>query len=177
MDKEEQKRIKQQFLEEQERAYDAEPDVKNWIKTKETIYKVLAAYWLVHAVLCIAALLQAQAGLNFITDILKPVFQLFWLYVFISPKNTWRVNTALYFAAFYNFVMNLNHYFHLRGYLWETVRLSPVTGIVFLMDALVPFLFLITACYLTIPKAHRDLSDRAKELQTEIMERAKELYK
>lgn len=171
MTKEEHEYLKQQFLEERERAYDAEPEVKNWIKTKQTIFRVLALYWIIHAVLSNIALWQMGAGVHVLTDILAPLFQLFWLFVFISPSGTWRVNAVLYFWALYNFALNLNNYMHnLQGHLLEVIAQMPVLGIVFGMEIMVPFLFLGIACYLTLPKRHRELSERAEAIQKELSE-------
>lgn len=171
MDKEEQKILKQRFLEEKEQAYEAEPEVKNWIKKKKIIFRILAAYWIVHAVLSTIALQQMGEGFRVMMDVLRPLFQIFWLYVFVSPNGTWRINTVLYFWALYNLAMNLNNYTrNLQGYLPELVQQMPVMGVIFGMELLVPVLFLAAACYLTIPRAHRELSERAEQIQKELME-------
>jgi len=174
MTKEEHALLKQRLREEKERAYKEEPEVKNWIEKKRMVFRFFAVYWIVHAVLSSAALHQLGAGFNFLTDVLAPLFQIFWLYVFISPNGTWRINLVLYFWALYNLMLNLNNYLHnLQGYLLEAIRQTPVLGAVFGMEVLVPFLFLATACYFTLPKPHRDLSERAGQLQKELAERFK----
>lgn len=169
MTKEEHAALKQQFMEERERTYDAEPEVKNWIKTKRNVFRILAVYWMIHAVLSSVALHQIGSGFNLLTDVLAPLFQIFWLYVFISPNGTWRINMVLYFWALSNLALNLNNYMHnLRGYLLEMIAQTPVLGVVFGMEVLVPFLFLAIACYLTLPKLHREWSERAEQIQKEL---------
>lgn len=169
MTKEEHAALKQQFLEERERAYDAEPEVKNWIKTKRNIFRILAVYWIIHAVFSSVALHQIGSGFNLLMDVLRPLFQIFWLYVFISPNGSWRINMVLYFWALSNMVLNLNNYMHnLQGYVLEMVAQMPVLGAVFGMELLVPVLFLGIACYLTLPKKHREWSERAEQIQKEL---------
>lgn len=169
MTKEEHAALKQQFLEEKERAYDAEPEVKSWIEKKKRVFRFMAVYWVIHAVLSGVALYQMGSGIHFLTEVLAPLFQIFWLYVLISPSGTWRVNAVLYFLALYNAVMNLNNYMNnLQGYLLEMVIQMPVMGAVFGMEILVPVLFLGIACYLTLPKAHREWSERAEQIQKEV---------
>lgn len=169
MTKEEHAALKQQFLEERERAFDAEPEVKNWIKTKKNVFRILAVYWIIHAVLSSVALHQIGSGFNLLIDVLRPLFQIFWLYVFISPNGSWRINMVLYFWALSNLALNLNNYIHnLQGYLLEMIAHTPVLGVVFGMEMLIPVLFLGIACYLTLPKKHRELSERAEEIQKEL---------
>lgn len=171
MTKEEHQALKKQFLEEKQRVYDAEPQVKNWIEKKRTIFRVMAVYWIIHAVLSSVALHQMGSGFNLLIDIVRPLFQLFWLYVFISPNGTWRINLVLYFWALTNLALNLNNYMQtLQGYFWEITGQMPVLGIVFGMEALVPFLFLGVAGYFTLPKKHRELSERAQTIQKELSE-------
>ncbi len=163
-------------MEERERVYGAEPEVKNWIKKKKMIFRFMAAYWILHAVLSIAALQQMGAGFQVVTDVLRPLFQLFWISVFISPYGTWRINLIFYFWAFCNLAINWNNYAqNLQGHLPEIVQQMPLLGVVFAMECLVPLLFLGIACYLTFSKTHRELSDRAQEIQRELAEYAKAL--
>ncbi len=176
MNKEERRALKQQLAEEKERMYNADPEVKHWIKTKRTIFWALAVYWIVHALLSIIALQQIGAGFRLATDVLRPLFQLFWIYVFISPNGTWRVNVVFYFWALSNLALNFNNYMsNLQGYFQEAVAQIPVLGVVFFMEVLVPFLFLGIACYLTIPKSHRELSDRVQNMQRELLESFKKM--
>lgn len=169
MTKEEQASLKQQFLEERKQAYDAEPEVKIWIEKKRMIFRLMALYWIIHAVLSSIALYQMGAGFHPLTDVFAPLFQIFWLYVFISPNGTWRINMVLYFWALYNLMMNFSNYMrNLQGYLPEMIAQTPVLGAVFGMEVLVPFLFLAIAFYLTLPRSHREWSERAEQIQKEL---------
>ena len=73
-------------MEERERVYGAEPEVKNWIKKKKMIFRFMAAYWILHAVLSIAALQQMGAGFQVVTPKLPQT-------TFLSPPTQLQSQT------------------------------------------------------------------------------------
>lgn len=174
MTKEQYAEIKRQFLEDKQRAYEAEPGVYRLIKTKRLLWRILAAGLVIHCALTIIASIQIQADINYLFEIVRTLFQLFWLYVFISPEGTWRLNIMLYISAAYNLITIAKQYQQYQafsaGLFLQFLREMPVYGILFIMEVLLPFLFLGTAFYLTLPKAHRNQAERVQEIIKELQE-------
>lgn len=165
MSKEQFASMKKQFMEDKRKAYEAEPGVYNLIKMKRLFWRFFAVYWLVHFALSILASMQIQSEMNYLLEIAKTLFQIFWLYVFISPEGSWRINVMLYVSAAYNLVMAINIYRQsLQGILLQVFRELPLMGLLFLMEILIPFLFLGAAFYLTLSKTHRQQAERAQEI-------------
>lgn len=174
MNKEQYASWKQQFLEDKRQAYEAEPGVYNLVKIKRLFWRIMAAYWGVHFILSTVISTQLQVDTNYVLEILKTLFQLFWLYIFISPEGTWRINIMLYVAAAYNLVMNITNYQRSLQYILPQVfQELPISGLLFLMEILVPFLFLGIALYLTLPKAHREQAERVQMIIKELQEKYK----
>lgn len=174
MDKQEYKQQRRQLSEEEKKLYEAEPEVNGWVKTKQVIFRCIAGYWIVHAILTIIVMIQMQSASNIGMEVAKLLFQLFWIYVCISPKGTWRVSAVFYFFALYNLGINMmNYYKNLQGYVAELFTQMPVLGAMFVMEMLVPFLFLGVACYLTLPKKHRMLSEQAEAIRKNFVEEIK----
>lgn len=174
MSKEQYAILKQQFLEEKRKAYEAEPDVYKLVKTKRLFCRILSIYWIVHFVLYIINSIQMQLDTNYLLEIAKTLFQVFWLHVFISPEGNWRINVMLYVSAAYNLVMAINIYQQsLQGVLLQVFQKMPLLVISFLMEILMLFIFLGIALYLTIPKSHRQQAERAQE----IIKNLQEVYK
>lgn len=172
MTKEQFAEYKQQFLERKRKAYEAEPEVAKLVKTKRLLWRILAVCWVVHCMLTIIVTIQMQADTNIFLEIIKTLFQVFWLFVFINPEGTWRLNVMLYISAGYNLLMIVNEYQRsLKDILPQLIQRMPVFGLIFLMETLLPFLLLGIAFYLTLPKAHREQAERAqaiiKELQNQ----------
>ena len=80
----------------------------------------------------------------------------------------------LYVAAAYNLVMNITNYQRSLQYILPQVfQELPISGLLFLMEILVPFLFLGIALYLTLPKAHREQAERVQMIIKELQEKYK----
>lgn len=174
MNKEQYANWKQQFLEDKRKAYEAEPDVYNLVKTKRLFWRILAVYWGVHFILTIINSIQMQLDTNYLLEIAKTLFQVFWLYVFISPEGNWRINVMLYVSAAYNLVMGINIYRQsLQGILLQVFQEMPLLGILFLMEILIPFIFLGMALYLTIPKSHKQQAERVQMIIKSLQEEYK----
>lgn len=174
MDKEQYAKYKQQFLEAKRAAYEAEPDVYHLVKTKRMFLKVLVIYWGVHFLLFTITSIQMQLEINYLLEIVKTLFQIFWLAVFISPEGSWRINVMLYVSAGYNLVTGINTYRQsLQGVLLQIFQEMPLLGILFLTEILVPFLLLGIALYLTVPKSHRLQAERVPMIIKELQETVK----
>lgn len=174
INKEQYENWKQQFLEDKRKAYEAEPDVYNLVKTKRLFWRILAVYWGVHFILTIINSIQLQLDTNYLLEIAKTLFQVFWLYVFISPEGNWRINVMLYVSAAYNLVMGINIYRQsLQGVLPQVFQEMPLLGILFLMEILIPFLFFGMAFYLTLPKVHREQAERVQMIIKSLQEEYK----
>ena len=165
---------KQQFLEDKRKAYEAEPGVYNLIKMKRLFWRILAVYWVVHLVLSAIVSIQMHTDMNYVLEIAKTLFQIFWIYVFISPEGTWRINIMLYVSAAYNLMMIITNYRQsLQGILLQVFQALPIFGLVFVMEVLIPFLFLGIALYLTLPKSHREQAERAQSILKGLQEEYK----
>lgn len=174
MSKEQYANWKQQFLEDKRKAYEAEPGVYDLVKTKRLFWRILAVYWAVHFVLSTVASMQMQVEMNYLLEIAKTLFQIFWLYVFISPEGSWRINVMLYVSAGYNLVLCINIYHQsLQGILLQVFQQLPILGLTFLMGMLVPFLLLGMALYLTLPKSHREQAERVQMILKSLQEEYK----
>lgn len=137
MTKEQYADYKQQFLEKKRKAYEAEPEVAKLIKTKRLLWRILAVYWVVHCMLTIIVSIQMQADTNIFIEIIKTLFQAFWLFVFINPQGTWRLNVMLYISAGYNMLTIITEYQRSLGdILPQLIQQMPVFGLIFLMEAL-----------------------------------------
>lgn len=177
MTKEQYADFKRQFLEEKQKAYEAEPDVYRLIKTKRLFWRILAVCLAIHCALTIIASIQIQSDINYLFEILRTLFQIFWLYVFISPEGTWRLNIMLYISAAYNLITVINQS---RSSLQDVfpqfiqfIQEMPIFGILLFMEVLLPVVFLGIALYLTLPGAHRKQAERVQEIIKELQESQK----
>lgn len=174
MTKEQYADFKRQFLEDKQRAYESEPNVYRLVKTKRLLWRILAACLVIHCALTIIASIQIQADNNYLLEIARTLFQLFWLYVFISPEGTWRLNIMLYISAAYNLITIAKQYQAFSaGLFLQFLQEMPVFGSMFFMEVLLSFLILGTAFYLTLPMAHRKQAERVQEIIKELQEAQK----
>lgn len=160
--------MQRQLMEKKERMLEKEPEVKRWHKRKKIILKVFAAYMVIHAVVSVIAMMQMQMHINYAAQIFTLLFQLFWLVIFINPEASWQPNIMLFVSAAFNALQAfqiLNGYSQTQmAYVMKNLVRKPALGIMILMELLVPFLFLGLGCYLTLPKAHRELSERVQAI-------------
>ncbi|MCM1412633.1 MAG: hypothetical protein NC305_19135 [Lachnospiraceae bacterium] len=178
MNKEQFADYKRQFLEDKKQAYEAEPDVARLVRTKRLLWRILAVYHAVDFALAIIASVQLQQDMDYGLWCAKALFQFFWLYVFISPEGTWRINVMLYVSAAYNMITVINNCrqilqnLSLQGISSQEVLQSlpyffqeqPVWAFGLLMEMLLPFLLLGIAMYLTLPKSHREQAERVQAI-------------
>ncbi len=172
MDKAEYDILRRQALAEKEQLYQAEPDVAAWVKKKGLIFKVVAGYWILHAALLAALMMQMDSMDGFGMEIFKLLFQLLWIWVFMAPEGSWRLSVILYFSALMNFATLLQYPGGFASIL-DCIREMSLLGVVMLMESLVPVLLLGIAIYLTAIPRHRELSERAEAISKETAEKIK----
>ena len=168
MDQQELKRQQQQMLEERNRLFQEQPELANWVKTKKILRWVVIGFLLVHEVISLILMVQLNSG-GFIKEIVKCLFQLFWLWVFMSPWGNWRLNLILYLSAAVNLMQFINGYGDLSLFK-EIFSVYPLMGILICIEAVFPFLLLAFAIFLTAVPSHRELSDRIQAVQREAAE-------
>lgn len=166
MDKQLYEQQRQWIIAEEKRLYAAEPEVKMWINRKRMIFRFLAGFWMTHAILTVICIVQTPVeGMSIGTEVARHLFQIFWLYVCINPKGTWRLSLILFWYGMTNFVLVVMNYSdNLQGYVGELMKMMPLHGVVFILELMVPYVLFGVAGYLTLPKKHRKLSDRANEI-------------
>ncbi len=176
MNKEEYAVYKQKFLAKKKATFEAEPEVNKWLKIKTWIFRGLAILILVHDILSLFLYIWMDSDINYGITIAKTLFSIFWLFVFIAPQGSWRLNIMLFVSAFFNLTTIVTNYFdQLQGQLLPMIRRMPLLGVLFAMEILIPFLFAGTGCYLMIPKAHRQWSDRIQEINKNLQEVSKNM--
>lgn len=164
MDKQELQRMRQQALEEQKQFYREHPDLANWVKTKKVLLWIVVAYWVLHMVFMLLIMVQIQSFDGVGREIVKLIFQLFWLYVIINPEGGWRLNVVLYFWAFVNFGMLIMYSGDMRQML-SYIFYMPLYGVIMLMEIAAPFLLLALAVFLTAFPKHRAMSEQVEAMR------------
>ena len=176
MDQKEQiQQMRQMAVEQRRQFYEENPDLARWVKTKRVIRNIILIYWVLHTVLTIIVMLQMGSSGRIVLEIAKLLFQMLWICAFINPEGSWRFSLILYLWALGNFVMLLQQGTNIMNSL-AYISYQPLYGIILIMEALVPFLFLVTAIYLTALPKNRELSERVYEMQKQISENLKKLY-
>lgn len=175
MDQKEQIQQQRQMMVEQRRQfYEENPDLARWVKNKRIIRNSILIYWVLHTALTIIVMLQMESSGSIVLEIVKLLFQMLWICVFVSPEGSWRFSLILYFWALGNLGMLLQHGSDIMDSL-AYISYQPLYGIVLLMEVMVPFLFLAIAIYLTALPKNRELSERVAEFQKQMSEMIKKM--
>ena len=170
MDQNEQIQQQRQKIVEQRRLfYEENPDLAKWVKNKRVIRNIILIYWVLHTVLTIIFMLQIGSSGGFVFEIVKLLFQMLWICVFVNPEGSWRFSLVLYVWALGNFAVLLQRGEDIMNSLAH-ISYQPLYGIILVMEAMVPFLFLAVAIYLTALPKNRELSERVYELREQISE-------
>ena len=170
MDQKEQIQQQRQMIAEQRRLfYEENPDLARWVKMKRMIRNIILIYWVLHAVLTIIFMLQMGSPGSIALEIAKLLFQMLWICVFVNPEGSWRFSLILYAWALGNFAMLLQHGEDIVNSL-AYIFYQPLYGIILIMEAMVPFLFLVIAIYLTALPKNREFSERVYELRKQVSE-------
>lgn len=176
MSKEEYAVYKQRFLEKRKATFEAEPEVNKWLKIKTWIFRGLAIFMIIHDILSLFLYIWMDSDINYVITVARTLFSVFWLFVFIAPQGSWRLNIMLFVSAFFNLMTIVTNYFdQLQGQLMMMIKWMPLLGVVFVMEVLMPFLLAGTGCYLMLPKAHRQWSDRIQEIIKNLQEESKNM--
>lgn len=153
---------------------EAEPEVKKWIDHKKILRYVGVIYILIYFGIEICAILSINAQPEYTRLLLKAAFCILWYLFFISPSASWKLGIMFYVSAIYNSMNVITAYTKYNGF--DTYfQNGPLWAIYFIMSILLIVLFFVLACWLTIPKKNRELSDRAQELFKEYSEDVKQL--
>ena len=175
MDQKEQIQKQRQMIAEQRRLfYEENPDLARWVKNKRVIRNIILIYWVLHTVFTIIVMLQMGSSGSIVLEIVKLLFQMLWICVFVNPEGSWRFSLILYLWALGNFVMLLQQGADIMDSL-AYISYQPLYGIILIMEVMVPFLFLAIAIYLTALPKNRELSERVYELQKQTSEMMKKM--
>lgn len=175
MDQKEQIQQQRQMIAERRRLfYEENPDLAKWVKNKRVIRNIILIYWVLHTILTILVMLQMGSSGSIVLEIVKLLFQMLWICVFINPEGSWRFSLILYLWALGNFVMLLQQGADIMDSL-AYIPYQPLYGIILIMEVMVPFLFLAIAIYLTALPKNRELSERVYELQKQTSEMIKKM--
>lgn len=168
MDKVEYENLRRETLEKQAQYLRDNSEIGAWVKTRKMLLRFLQGYWILHFVLSmvIMALQHSLTGGVAGVEIFKLLFQLFWMFIFVNPRGNWRLGIMLYVSAVFNFMLLIQNgkmVLELFSYLPALPVLSMLLyGLLIAMEVLAPFLLLVIAIYLTVPKKHREWSERAE---------------
>ena len=175
MDQKEQIQKQRQMISEQRRLfYEENPDLARWVKNKRVIRNIILIYWALHTIFTIIVMLQMGSPGSIVLEIVKLLFQMLWICVFVNPEGSWRFSLILYLWALGNFVMLLQQGKDIMAAL-SYISYQPLYGIILIMEVMVPFLFLAIAIYLTALPKNRELSERVYELQKQTSEMIKKM--
>lgn len=147
------------------------PEIESWIKKRKTLLLIVVIYWILHTVISLIFMVQMQSltGTQATGEIVKLLFQLLWLWVFMNPQGGWRFNLILYFWALINLATLLSQLRDMMAFL-PNVSQMPLLGVLMIMEILVPFLLFGAAIYLTAIPDHRRMSEQIETVGKKIAE-------
>ena len=174
MNNEERKEKQKAIMNEYKRKIEAEPEVKKWINHKKIIRSIGIVYLLAYFGIEYIAYISVDADINLVRLGVKALFAIAWFALFIMPTGAWKLGLMFFVSAIYNTMGIIKAFENLNGFDMYFEN-GPLWSIYFIMSILVPILFFALGCWLTIPKKHKDLSDRAMELNKEYVEELKQM--
>lgn len=176
MNKEELREQQKAAIAEYKNSIEAEPEVKKWIDHKKKIRWIGIIYLLIYFGFQVGAYRYMDSDFNMTRFLFKSMFSVAWFAFFMTPTANWKLCLMFYVSAIYNAMDIAKAYKNYNGFA-VYFQNGPVWAIIFIMSVLIPILFLILACWLTIPEKNRALSDRAQELNKAYIENIKQLNK
>lgn len=178
INKEEFEEQKRQVLEEQKRFLEDNPELGRWVGRKKLLRRLLMGWMLVHFifVLIIMSRTDALQGAAVGTEVVKLLFSLLWIAVFLNPAGGWKMNLIVYVWAASNFAVLITNWDIYKDFALY-FSLMPVISISMLMEILVPFLLLLIAVYLTAIPKHRDYSQQVEQNYKETMQKMQNALK
>ena len=176
MDNQAFKEQRSQIMAEIEQFYVENPEVGNLVHKKRLLRRIVVIFWVLHTVFSLLLMAQIQTldGMEAAKEIFKLLFQLLWLFAFMSPEGGWRIHLILYFWSLANFGMLFMNYSDMIATL-PYVATMPLLGVVMFMEVVVPFLLLGVALYFTLPASHRCLSEEAEMNRKAASEKMRQL--
>lgn len=176
MDKTEFEKKRQEVLLRQKQFLEENPTIGAWVKTKKILFRFLAVYIMLHTAVSMGImawmrnLTVGAAGV----EIVKLLFMLLWLKLFLNDRGGWRLNIMLYVSAAYNFMTLIQNKDLLLGVI-ENLSFMPLVPallyvILMAMETLLPVLLLAIAIYLTVPGKHREWSEQAEAMYKATMQ-------
>lgn len=176
MDKTEFEKKRQEVLLRQKQFLEENPTIGAWVKTKKILFRFLAVYIMLHTAVSIGIMVWLK---NFTVgaagvEIVKLLFMLLWLKLFLNDRGGWRLNIMLYVSAAYNFMTLVQNKNLLLGVIEYLPFMPPVPALLYIilmiMEALLPILLLVIAIYLTVPGKHREWSEQAESMYKATMQ-------
>lgn len=174
MDKQELERQRGQILAERQQFYSNHPELADWVKKRKIIRNILLIYWILHSVISFILMMQMQTMDGIGMEVFKLLIQLFWLFLFLNPEGSWKINLIVYIWAVSNFALLLMNASNMLDTI-QYIPYMPLLGVVMLMEFLVPFLLLGVALYLTAVPKHRAMSEEVEDMLKGTMQKMKDM--
>ncbi len=174
MSNEELREKQQEVMDEYKRKLSSNSAVSKWVNQKKMIRLIGVIFLLAYFGIQYLAFQSVKAEINVALLVVKALFGIFWFTFFILPTGPWKASLMFYLSAAYNFADIVNFYMKNGDFSFYFSN-GPMLEIYFIMSVLIPILFLLLACWLTIPKKNRELADQAQELNKEYIENVKQL--
>lgn len=176
MNSEELKAKQQEAIDQYKRALESEPEVKKWVDHKKKLRLFAILYLLAYYVVEFMAYNSVNADINMTRLVVKFLFGVFWMSLFLLPTAAWKVSDIFYISAIWNFFSLAKLYGNQKDFSIYFQH-GALYSIFFIMSVAIPVLQLVLACWLTIPKKHRELADRAQEINQVYMDNVKQINK
>ena len=183
MDKIEFEKKRQEVLLRQSQFLEENPEIGAWVKTKKILFRFLAVYIMLHAAVSIGIMVWLKnltvgaAGV----EIIKLLFMLLWLKLFLNERGGWRLNVMLYVSAAYNFITLIQNKDLVLGVIEYLPFMSLVPALLYAiliaMETLIPIVLLAIAIYLTVPRKHREWSEQAEAMYKTTMQDLRDAVK
>lgn len=176
MTKEELQEKQKAVIEEYNQSIEANPDVKKWISTKRKLTLIAIIYVVAYYIIEYLAYTSVNSEISIGRLVVRAIIAVGWFVLFLIPNANWKANLIFYVSAAYNFLSLIKI---LTGNIDVGAYFSngPFLAIFFVMSVAMPFLILALACWLTIPKKNRELSDKAQKLSNVYAENLKAINK
>lgn len=175
MDKAEFIRKRQEILERQAQFLEERPEIGRLVGMKKIFLRVLMGIIILHFIfsICIMVLMQGFIAYNIVMEVLELPLRLLWAFLFLNPQSSWRLNLMLYVSAVVNFGLVLQNREVILGVLanlsYFAMHLRVLYVAIMSLEALLPFVLLGFALYLTVPMKHRVMAEEAANMYKETM--------
>ena len=169
MSNEELKEKQKALIDEYQKKMDSEPEIKKWVEHKKRLRLFGIVFILAYYVIYYLAYKSINAEINVLLVAAKALFGIGWFSFFIAPTGAWKLNVMFYVSAIVN-SCSLAKVYMKYGDFSAYFSNGPLLAICMVMCFMIPVLYCILACWLTVPEKNRKLSDRAQELYKEYID-------